>query len=205
MKISYGILVCDENEEFQNLIDFLLKYKDDEDEIVVLQDTDNVTEEVMAICNNYSNYINVYSNPLNKNFAQQKNFLNSKCNGDYIFNIDSDEIFTEGVLEIIRQIIDSNQDTDLFYLPRVNIVNGITEDYIRKMRWNIDINGYINYPDYQSRIYRNCYYIEWKGNVHETISGFKNYSMIPVNCGYDILHIKDFVKQVKQNNLYQTI
>ena len=41
MKISYAITVCNEFEEIQRLVNFLLKNKRPEDEIIVLYDINN--------------------------------------------------------------------------------------------------------------------------------------------------------------------
>ena len=46
MKISYAITVCNEFVEIQNLINFLLKHKRTEDEIIVLYDFKNGDEGV---------------------------------------------------------------------------------------------------------------------------------------------------------------
>ena len=46
MKISYAIPVCNEFVEIQRLITFLLENKRDEDEIVVLYDSNNGDKEV---------------------------------------------------------------------------------------------------------------------------------------------------------------
>jgi len=209
MKISYAILVCNEYKEFSRLVNLLLNTIEANDEIVVVQDQGNTSIDIINLCNdclaNNPNRFKVYSNPLNRNFAYQKNFLNSKCTGDYIFNIDSDEYISEYFPSIIKEFLANYSDIDLFYLPRINLVNGITEEYIQRMRWVIDINGYINYPDYQARLYKNKSEIKWQGKVHETIVGYKKYSKLPTEAGYDLIHIKDFEKQIKQNNLYNNI
>ena len=41
MKISYAITVCNEFIEIQTLVNFLLKHKRQEDEIVILYDINN--------------------------------------------------------------------------------------------------------------------------------------------------------------------
>jgi hypothetical protein len=46
MKISYAVPVCNEFVEIQRLITFLLENKRDEDEIVVLYDSNNGDPEV---------------------------------------------------------------------------------------------------------------------------------------------------------------
>ena len=46
MKISYAITVCNESQEIQRLIPFLINNKREEDEIVVLYDSENGTKSV---------------------------------------------------------------------------------------------------------------------------------------------------------------
>lgn len=209
MKISYAILVCNEYKEFSRLVNLLLNSIDKNDEIVVVQDYGNTSTDIINLCNdcvkNDPDRFKVYSNSLNRDFASQKNFLNSKCNGDYIFNIDSDEYINEYFPTIIKDFLSNYPDIDLFLLPRINIVNGITQEYIQQMKWFIDMNGYINYPDYQARLYKNKPEIKWTGKVHETIVGYKQFSKLPSESGYDLIHIKDFERQVNQNNMYNSI
>ena len=38
MKVSYAILTHNEDKELKKLLDFLIKHKDEEDEIVILDD-----------------------------------------------------------------------------------------------------------------------------------------------------------------------
>ena len=33
---------------------------------------------------------------------------------------------------------------DLIYLPRVNTVEGLTDEHIQKWRWNVDEKGRVN-------------------------------------------------------------
>ena len=56
MKISYSILTHNETDSLQKLLDFLLKWKDEEDEIVILDDySDNKkTKEIRdTMCSIY--------------------------------------------------------------------------------------------------------------------------------------------------------
>ena len=63
---------------------------------------------------------------LEKTFSALKNYTKEQCSGDYIFHIDADEIPNEVLLKQLPQILEIN-DTDLVWVPRINIVNGITE------------------------------------------------------------------------------
>lgn len=136
------------------------------------------------------------------NFAEWKNILSSYCNGDYIFQIDADETISEYMVKNINEIISLNPDVDLIFIPRINIVNGITQEHINKWGWRVDDHGWINYPDFQGRIFKQG--LKWEGKVHEKIVGHKTYSYLPTdNEEYCIKHIKDIYKQELQNNLYE--
>jgi hypothetical protein len=96
-------------------------------------------------------------------------------------------------------------DIDLFLIPRVNVVNGLTDDDINKWGWQVNDNGWVMYPDYQTRLYRNHVDIKWEGKVHERIVGYKTMAPLPPEEEWSLYHIKDIDRQRKQNELYQTI
>ena len=93
MKISYSILTHNETDSLSELIQFLVKHKDEEDEIVILDDySDNErTKEILDVmCSMHE--ITFEQRHLLKDYAGQKNHLTRMCSGDYIINIDADEI-----------------------------------------------------------------------------------------------------------------
>ena len=63
----------------------------------------------------------------------------------------------------------------------------------------------MNYPDYQSRIFKNREDIRWKRPVHEQITGCKTYSHLPPQEELSLYHPKTIQKQEQQNNLYSKI
>jgi hypothetical protein len=207
--ISYAILACNEYYELHKLINVLLSKINAEDEIVVLLDTDNVTDSVKELCKDFSSVPNFkyYFGHLNKNFAQHKNHLNRLCTKNWIFNIDADEYPSDILLDNLRDILNlNNDDVDLIAVPRVNKVTGLTDEHIAKWRWNVDSFGRVNWPDYQLRLYKNIPDIKWEGAVHERPSGWKNGSHLPMETEeFALIHIKDIERQEKQNQLYETI
>ena len=206
MNVSYAILVCNEIVEIKELINRLEEIKIDGDEIVIVNDRDNTSPEVRDFLDSLSgDYIHIYEHPLEKDFARQKNFLFSKCTKDYIVNIDADEIPHELFMENMRNIIALNPDVDVYLVPRINIVNGITEEYIAKMGWYRDHNGWINFPDRQMRVVKNLDSIKWEGKVHERLVGTKKVSRLPDVEPIGFYHIKDFERQVQQNEFYDGI
>jgi hypothetical protein len=207
MKISYAITVCDEAVEIQRLISFLLKFKRVEDEIVVLFDESKNCTAVEEYLRSHSinGEFSWHKGKFEGHFADWKNKLNSLCSGHYIFQIDADEIPSEYLIENIHILLEQNSTVDMFIVPRINTVEGLTQEHIQKWRWNINEQGWVNFPDYQSRIYKNTQGIEWEGNVHEKIQGVKNYAYLPALDHWCLSHPKTIEKQEKQNNYYSTI
>lgn len=206
MKLSYGILVCNELEEIRHLVSKIDEFLDEEDEIIVVADSDSVTDEVadFLIAQEQSGLLKFHLNSLNKDFAQQKNFLMDKCNGDYIINIDADEIPNDVFFLNIKDILLENKESQIIAVPRVNIVNGITEDYIKQMRWTVNSQGWVNYPDYQLRVIKNDSNLKWEGKVHEKVVGGA-IQLLPAIEDLSFYHIKTFERQRKQNEFYETI
>ncbi len=204
MKISYAIPVCNEYKEIEYLLEYLTKYKREQDEIVVQCDQGNTTPEVYDVLKQYPD-IKVIEFALNKDFASFKNNLKDNCSGDYIFQIDADEYPEEYLMNTIEWLIKNNPGTDIFWVPRINLVKGLTQEHIDKWGWNVDPKGRVNFPDYQCRILKNVKRIKWKNKVHEILTGHQTESHLPANDEFCIHHLKDIKRQEKQNELYATI
>ena len=201
MKISYAITVCNELEEIKRLIPFLLEHKRPEDEIVVLWDENGdlkVWEYVISIPEprHFRDYFN-------KNFAEWKNKLSLICKGDYIFQIDADEIPNDLLIEHLPTILENN--VDVILVPRINTVQGITPQHIQAWGWKQNEKGWLQWPDHQWRIYKNIPDIKWKNKVHEILDGYKTYSGLPELEEYAIYHPKTIERQEKQNNYYDKL
>ena len=128
-----------------------------------------------------------------KDFSALKNYTKEQCSGDYIFHIDADEIPNEVLLKQLPQILEIN-DTDLVWVPRINIVNGITEFHMNLWKWRQTEQGWINFPDYQARIFKNADHIKWIKPVHEVIDGVKTYSHLPPHEELTLKHEKEIDK-----------
>lgn len=206
MKISFAITVCNELEEIKRLVPFILEHKGIQDEIVILFDDKNGNKEVLDFLLPFNIKPNVQvwrGLDWDNNFADWKNKLSEYCTGDYIFQLDADEMVTEFLIKNVSQVIQENNEVDLFYLARINTVDGITMEHINKWRWNLDKEGRINFPDYQGRIYKSN--LKWVGKVHEKITGAKYYAVLPLEEEYCLIHHKTINKQESQNNYYNTI
>ena len=205
MKISYAIPVCNEWMELEYLLNYLFKHKREQDEIIVQCDEGNTTPSVYQVLEKYKEKIQVIEFPLNGDFASFKNNLKDNCTGDYIFQIDADEYPEEYLMSTIEWVIKENPKTDIFWVPRINKVEGLTEEHIRQWGWNVDPDRRVNFPDYQCRILKNVKRIKWKNKVHEVLTGHQTESYLPANDEFCIHHLKDIKRQEKQNEFYNTI
>ena len=210
MKISYAIPVCNEHEELKRLLNFLIENIDQEDEIVVQCDKGNTTPEVYKLLDQGYTYlaripIKVIEFPLKGDFASFKNNLKENCSGDWIFQIDADELPHESLTTNLKELLKINPTTDLFLIPRVNTVDGLTQDHINQWRWNVNKKGWVNWPDYQTRIVQNNPKIQWAGKVHEVLVGHENYALLPQEEEWCLYHPKNIKRQEHQNKLYETL
>jgi hypothetical protein len=205
MKISYGLTVCNEHEELKNLIEYLIKRIDGEDEIVVVYDQNRVTPEVLKVIEDYKEEANTYPFNFQQNFLENKNFMNSKCIGDYIFQIDADEIPESFLVENLKAILEDNP-VDLLITPRKNLVEGLTPEHIQKWGWNVNEQGWVNWPDAQKRVYKNTSEIKWSGHqVHGMVEGYKTFATLPFTEEWSIIHNKTINRQENQNERYTKI
>lgn len=204
MKISYAITVCNEEVELTRLLFLLKKHKREQDEICVLLDTTkastNFVNKLQA-----ETEIKLKKGMFEGDFASWKNKLNDFCTGDYIFQIDADEYPDIFLINLLPQLLDENQDVDVFLVPRVNTVEGLTMDHINKWSWSLNEKGYVNWPDYQMRIYKNNEEIRWFSKVHEKLQGFHIISPLPAEEKFALYHPKTIERQERQNAFYDTI
>ena len=208
MKISYAVTVKDELVELDRLLFRLQEHKRDKDEIVVVYDGTNGSsnvEQYLKAQTVASSPFRLHSFEFNNDFSELKNYITKQCTGDYIFQIDADEFPNEYLISILPTILESNAETEVYLTPRVNTVEGLTEAHIQKWGWNVNEQGWVNYPDYQWRIWKNKPEIKWVNKVHERLDGFKTYVTLPPQEEFSLYHPKDIERQEKQNNYYNTL
>ena len=206
MKVSFAITVCNEIKEIKRLVSFVLEHKRAQDEIVILYDENNGDPDVLKFLLPYNKFPNVQtwrSFDFDKNFANWKNLLNSYCKGDYIYQIDADEMISGYMVENLGTILDLNPTIDLYFVPRINTVSGLTESHIEKWNWVVNDKNWVNFPDYQGRIFRKN--MTWYGKVHERIVGGEKFATLPSDEEYCIQHHKDIKRQENQNDLYSKL
>ena len=205
MKISYAVTTHNEWQEIDWLLSFLLDNKDDEDEIVIVDDhSDHLTWRVFdEYIHESKNNIIFCEHALNRNFSTHKNFMNDQCTGDWIFNIDADEMPHKNLVENIKPLIEMNPAVELFWVPRINTVEGLTDEHCIQWGWRVNDKGWINYPDPQQRIYKNSKRIRWSKPVHERLLGATKDTMLPYEEEWSFYHVKTITKQEKQNMFYE--
>ena len=192
MKISYAVTVVDEIKEIQTLLPLLIENKREDDEIVVQYDNQKVSVDVLEYLNDltFEKKINkTIGYPLNSDFGTYKQHLTQNCAGDWIFQLDADETIDPILIQGLSNILEGNDTIEMFFIPRINIVNGLTPEHIQKWKWQVNENGWVNFPDVQGRLYQNKQSIFWAGKVHEQLQGFESYTIFPQDETYCIKHI----------------
>jgi len=208
MKISYAVTVCNEFLEIQKLVSLLLNNKRQQDEIVVLFDEKNGNPEVLSYLLKFNKLPNVQtwrSSEFDGHFDKWKNKLTKYCEGDWIFQIDADELPHLSLIKNLPAVLESNSKVDVIKVPRINTVEGLTEEHIQKWRWHVNAKGWVNFPDSQWRIYKNNDAIYWKNKVHEVLEGYKTESHLPTDEEWCLYHPKEIKRQEKQNEYYSTL
>lgn len=212
--ISYAVTCCNELKELQRLLTQVLGYMGQDDELVVQQDCTNIdTDQMVSQVRAYINTIilptsdNIKYIPfnLNKDFSTFKNNLKSNCKKDYIVFLDADEYLSNNLMEHMRVIVENNP-VDVFLVPRMNTVEGLTQEHINKWGWRVNEDNLINWPDFQMRIVANKEHLKWKNKVHEVIDGYTTLSQFPIdNYDWCLVHPKTIEKQEKQNEFYSNL
>ena len=211
MKISYAIPVCNEHVELEKLLDFLENHIQVEDEVVVQCDKGNTTPEVYKVLNSerysdgFRQQLKVIEFPLKGHFSNFKNNLKEHCTGDWIFQIDADELPHESLITNLKSLLELNPTTEMFLVPRVNTVEGLTQEHVNKWRWNVNEKGWVNWPDYQTRIIQNSPKIKWQNKVHEQIVGISTKGALPMEEEWCLYHPKNIIKQEIQNQFYDSL
>ena len=200
MKISYAICVCNEHSELNSLLSFLSRVADSEDEINILVDSGKVTEEVRAVLKKFEKRIVVNERKFCGNFSKHRNYHITKCKGEYIFVLDADEIPQEALVKNIK-----NFDSDILYVPRMNIIPGHTEEWCKRMKFSVNEVGWINWPDYQGRYFRNNGKILWSLGLHERLIGSDKVAQLQAIPQLALWHVKSVEKQDKQDAFYSNL
>jgi len=229
MKISYLVTCSTETDTLRKL---LIRLKNDlgNDELIIIIDGSN--RETLRIIydiehehpvtqvegNTYfstpkkvSN-ITSYTHSLNADYGSHKNFGIEKSTGDWIIQLDGDELPSENIIgENLHAIIESNPNVELIFVPRINDYRGVQPHHATQWGWRLDISPTynrprVNFPDFQGRIFRNIPdRIKWDRKLHEKIEGHTQYSFLPAEEDYAIYHDKTIEKQLETNIRYNKV
>lgn len=208
MKLSYAITVHDEIDELHRLVQMLSEHLRPDEEIVIQYDSRRVTDDVLqyidALSRSRSRFTAVAC-AFDSDFAAFKNNLNAFSKGQYIFQIDADEYPAARLLLELPKILHALPTVDVIYLPRINTVAGLTPNQAQRWGWHINANGWVNFPDPQGRIYRNCATIKWINPIHEVLSGYRTHTNLPWTPDMALIHSKSIARQEMQNALYASL
>jgi len=174
-----SVVLATFNEE-ENLDRCLKAVKDLADEIVIVDGTSK--DKTVEIAKSYSAKVTVTSNPPNFHINKQKAI--DQATGDWILQLDADEVVSEGLGHEIKEILKSDPEENGYWMPRKNFFLG---RFLMK-------GG--QYPDYTVRLYRKGKGMLPQKDVHEQ-------AVIEGKIGYlkeALLHYpyKDFNSYVKK-------
>jgi hypothetical protein len=214
MKLSYLVTCSNEIDTLDRLLNRLGDYvRNTEDEVVIVSDIPP-RQETLDIIKRHIDKENVWlhSHPLNNDYGAHKNFGNEQCFGDWIFQIDGDELPSTTLLDNVKFIIESNLDVELIFVPRINDYRGVTTEHAKQWGWRLtpspqcNNRPIVNWPDCQGRIYKkDVERIKWDRKLHEKIVGHKQYSFLPFEEDWALYHDKTIETQVKTNLRYNKV
>ncbi|GAB3007133.1 hypothetical protein GCM10027051_03550 [Niabella terrae] len=207
IRISFCLTVCNEVTELENLLNRLIPYIRKGDEILVLRDTTLPDRQVQELLLQYKPHITaVIEKKLENDFSRFKNNLIREATGDYIFQIDADELPQEHLLASLRGLLARYSRADCFCVARINTVKGINDTQLQQWNWKLNEQNYINYPDYQMRIFRTRKGIHWENRVHEKLVNFTRLQYLPSeNFDLCLIHEKTIDRQMQQNKRYENM
>lgn len=224
MKISYLITCSNETDTLNALLSRVydsIQYNetDQRDEIVLLVDSkdkygNDINKETSDILYDFTQYgdVNWHCHSLDNNYGAHKNYGIERCSGNFIWQLDGDELPPETLLgENLHSIIDSNPNIEAYAVPRINDFKGVTEEHAKKWGWRLSISPtykrpIVNFPDFQFRIFkRDLPRISFLRRLHEKIEGYNSYVCLPAEEEYAIYHDKTIEKQIETNLRYNTL
>lgn len=204
-RISWVVTACNEVEYLQTLLPYLVDIADVDDELIIQLDSSvETSEEMLDLLSKYP-WFKMVSFPLRgddgvPDFSAFKNNLANIVSNDWIFQLDADEIPSKELLDWAHTLPIDNPTVKVFHVPRINEVKGLTRQHISQWNWSVNEQGWVNWPDYQARLYHKSQL--WSGKVHETLPTGQALPAIP---DLALWHVKDISRQESQNKMYDRI
>jgi len=211
MKISYLVTCCNETDTLDRLLAFLEEHH--AEEIIVLFDIPP-SQATLGVVQKYMGVPGLFikSHALAADYGAHKNYGNSQCTGDWVFQIDGDELPSKDLMDNLETIIESNPNVELIFVPRINDFRGVTPEHAKQWGWRLTPSPHcnnrpvVNWPDHQGRIYRRVpERIKWDRKLHEKIEGHREYSFLPADEGWALYHDKTIEKQMETNVRYNKV
>ena len=172
MNISYGITVYNEADELNKLLEVLVHKTDAEDEIIVCVDDTNGEDDAVRFV--LDSWTQQYAH------TKMIKVYQRKLNKDFAAQKNS--------------VIENAVGDYIFH--------GMKDEHINRWGWRVTEKGWVNYPDYQARVFRRDSEIRWERPLHEVIRGYKTYSHLPPNEELSLYHPKTIERQEEQNMFY---
>lgn len=206
MFLSYLVTCHNEGSSLHTLLSKLCDSLKPNHEIVVVDDY-STCEETLATLQRFSEKIKVHKHKLDNHYGAHKNFGVEQCSGKWIFQLDADELPSDNLIRDIDLILEANDASEVLWVPRCNFFVGVTQQDINDWGWRMNKSqskdmDMVNFPDYQSRIYKNQPHIRYKKRLHERVEGNKSYVFIPPQEEWSIIHNKTIEKQRESNHSY---
>ena len=148
-KLSVVISAFNEEKKIEDC----LKSASFADEIIFIDNSS--TDQTLKIAKKYTSRI--FIRPNNPMLNVNKNFGFSKAKNEWILSLDADERVSPKLREEVKSIINKDQSSDGYWIPRKNIIFG---KWIKHTGW---------YPDYQLRLFKKGKGKFEEKHVHEMI------------------------------------
>jgi len=206
--ISYLVTCKNTGFKLQFLLEKLYKYSQN-NECIILDDYSDDSDTLQVLNNTSDNtFFKVHKHKLDRNYSEHKNYGKSFCKGEYVFQIDDDELPSETLLESLKEIIALNPTIDLFWIPRINDFKGVNNQNSAQWGWKLtpyEDRFIVNFPDLQGRLFRNVDYMRWERRLHEKVEGAKTYVYLPSVYELSLHHNKTIEKQIETNVKYNKL
>jgi glycosyltransferase involved in cell wall biosynthesis len=210
--ISYLVTSHNEKDTLYHLLSVLFDaVKHTKDEIIIIDDfsTEQFTNDIIQDFMDLDwDYVHKYQHALGNDYSSHKNFGVEKCSGDWIFQLDGDEMLPENLIgENLHALIESNPNIEAYAIPRINDFRGVTEEHAKQWGWRLTMSKIYsrpiaNFPDFQFRLFKNTPNIRFKNKLHEKIEGYKEYSFLPAEEEWALYHDKTIETQIATNLRY---
>lgn len=202
MFLSYLVTCHNESDSLHDLLVKLYESLKPTHEVVIIDDYSD-SPVTLSILEEYQKKerVVIQKHKLDNHYGAHKNFGIEQCKGDWIFQLDADELPTDTLINNIDVILENNSHNEVLWLPRLNYFVGVTQKDVDDWGWKL-YDGLINFPDFQSRLFRNLPYIRYHRRLHEKVEGQKTYAFIPPQKDIAIIHNKTIEKQRENNQNY---